>query len=328
MLISGKIIFISPLDWGLGHATRCVPLIQSLSQNNTVIIGITQLNKAFFEQQFPLLQKINVPSYNIYYSKKLPVWLTVLCQVKKIKAVIKSEEKLLEQLIAAHNFDVVISDNRFGLHHNHVESIFITHQLQIKSPVFSKLATKINHSYIHKFDKVWVPDYENKNSRLSGRLSDAAQLKISIEYIGPQSALQNVVVNNTSAHTFDYLLLLSGIEPQRTFLENSLLEKFKDTGHKVLLIRGSDTVFDTSSKNITVINFAFGETLKQLILSATTIICRSGYSTLMDLHVLGKKNLVLIPTPGQTEQEYLANYWREKFLCRVCEQKNISELKL
>jgi uncharacterized protein (TIGR00661 family) len=311
--ITHKTIFISPLDWGLGHASRCVPLIKLLAENNIVIIGTTPLNAFFFEQHFPGLQKINVPSYNIQYSKHLPVWLKILLQVQKINKVIKQENKLLEQIIKEHHMDLVISDNRFGLHHKTVESIFITHQLAIKAPVFSALATKINLKQIHRFTKVWVPDYKEANLRLSGQLSDSVHLKIPVEYIGPQSALNTIAINDLPADKTSYLILLSGIEPQRTILENLLAQKFKNTDQKITLVRGSNTAFKVINKNMVVVNFAFGAELKKLILSAETIICRSGYSTLMDLHVLGKEKTILVPTPGQPEQEYLAAYWKEKF---------------
>lgn len=325
-MISGKTIFISPLDWGLGHATRCIPIIKKLQKNNEIIIGVSDLNSFFFEEHFPELQKILVPSYTIYYSNYLPVWLKIIFQSAKINSVIKAENKLLEQIIKSHKIDLVISDNRFGLYNNQVECIFITHQLKIKSPFFSCFANKINLKYIHKFNKIWVPDYENETERLSGELSDSKRIKIPVNYIGPQSALSDLAIISSQPKKFELLILLSGPEPQRTLLENSLLKKFQNSEKKIILVRGSASQIELKNKNITLINFAFGGELKTIILNSETIICRSGYSTLMDLHLLGKKKLILIPTPGQTEQEYLAGYWKEKFGAEMCMQKNISEL--
>lgn len=325
-MISNKTIFISPLDWGLGHATRCVPIIKELSANNKVIIGTSALNRSFFDNYFPQLQKINLPSYNIRYSKNLPVWLKILLQWPKINAVINEEKKILEQIIVEHKIDLVISDNRFGLHNKNVESIFITHQLNVQSPLFLGLANKKNKEYIHQFNKVWVPDHKNENKRLSGQLSNSEDIKIPVEYIGPKSALNEIEINSSGEEKCDLLILLSGVEPQRSVLENKLLEKFKNSSKKIILVRGSNNEFNGVNKNIHVFNFAFDGELKKLILGAETVICRSGYSTLMDLYLLNKKKIILIPTPGQTEQEYLAEYWKEKFGALTFSQNNLSQL--
>ncbi|MDP1800662.1 MAG: glycosyltransferase [Bacteroidota bacterium] len=325
-MISNKTIFISPLDWGLGHATRCVPIIKELSANNKVIIGTSALNRSFFDNYFPQLQKINLPSYNIRYSKNLPVWLKILLQWPKINAVINEEKKILEQIIVEHKIDLVISDNRFGLHNKNVESIFITHQLNVQSPLFLGLANKKNKEYIHQFNKVWVPDHKNENKRLSGRLSNSEDIKIPVEYIGPKSALNEIEINSSGEEKCDLLILLSGVEPQRSVLENKLLEKFKNSSKKIILVRGSNNEFNGVNKNIHVFNFAFDGELKKLILGAETVICRSGYSTLMDLYLLNKKKIILIPTPGQPEQEYLAEYWKEKFGALTFSQNNLSQL--
>jgi uncharacterized protein (TIGR00661 family) len=325
-LISGKTIFISPLDWGFGHSTRCVPIISNLLKTNKVIIGVTDVNKKFFELHFPDLQKINVPSYGIKYSKRLPVWLKILSQFSKIKAVIRQEQKLLEKIVIENSIDVVISDNRFGLYNKQTENIFITHQIKIVAPFFSEYATKFNLNYIHNFSRVWVPDHKNRSERLSGNLSDSDAVSIPVEYIGPQSALSIFDLDIATIDRSDYLILLSGVEPQRTILENSLIDKFKFSNEKITLVRGSDTEVKLENKNISVINFAYGAELKDLILNAETIICRSGYSTLMDLNFLNKEKLILVPTPGQTEQKYLAQYWKEKFNAKVYLQDQLTQI--
>ncbi|MDP3555956.1 MAG: glycosyltransferase [Bacteroidota bacterium] len=322
-MITGKTIFISPIDWGIGHATRCVSIIKNLEKNNNIIIGVTDLNSFFFEKYFPQHQKINLPSYTIKYSNYLPVWLKILMQAFKIKAVIKQETKVLAQIFKDYKFDIIISDNRFGLYNKNCENIFVTHQLNLKTPFFTSLANKINLKYIHRFNKVWVPDYEDENLRLSGQLSNSKNIKIPVEYIGPQSALSFANIIPAAQEKNDYLILLSGVEPQRTILENIFLEKFKTADKNIILVRGTKKKVKIENKNIKIIDFAFDEELKNLILNAETIICRSGYSTLMDLHLLNKKKLILIPTPGQPEQEYLADYWKEKFSAEVLAQQKI-----
>jgi uncharacterized protein (TIGR00661 family) len=325
-LLSGKTIFISPLDWGFGHSTRCVPIISNLLKTNKVIIGVTDVNKQFFDLYFPDIQKINVPSYGIKYSKLLPVWLKILFQFSKIKSVIRQEQKLLEKIVIENSIDVVISDNRFGLFNKQTENIFITHQIKIVAPFFLGYATKFNLNYIHNFSRVWVPDHKNQSERLSGNLSDSDAVSIPVEYIGPQSALSIFDLDIATIDRSDYLILLSGVEPQRTILENSLIDKFKFSNKKITLVRGSDTEVKIENKNISVINFAYGAELKKLILSAETIICRSGYSTLMDLNFLKKEKLILVPTPGQTEQKYLAQYWKEKFNAKVYLQDQLTQI--
>ncbi len=325
-MLSGKTIFISPLDWGFGHSTRCVPIISNLLKTNKVIIGVTDVKKKFFYLYFPDIQKINVPSYGIKYSKLLPVWLKILFQFSKIKSVIRQEQKLLEKIVIENSIDVVISDNRFGLFNKQTENIFITHQIKIVAPFFSGYATKFNLNYIHNFSRVWVPDHKNQSERLSGNLSDSDAVSIPVEYIGPQSALSIFDLDIATIDRSDYLILLSGVEPQRTILENSLIDKFKFSNKKITLVRGSDTEVKIENKNISVINFAYGAELKKLILSAETIICRSGYSTLMDLNFLKKEKLILVPTPGQTEQKYLAQYWKEKFNAKVYLQDQLTQI--
>lgn len=315
-MFSGKTIFIAPLDWGLGHATRCVPIIHTLSENNTLILGVTPLNTAFFSTHFPDLQKVEVPSYRMSYSRYLPLWLKLLAQVPKIWSVFREEKKGVERIISQHNVDVIISDSRYGLVNKNVYSILMTHQLTIKAPFGSFFANRMNSGYVRKFDEVWVPDYEEKNSRLSGELSDPGKINIPVNYIGPKSALVNLTGIKTDSEKFDYLILLSGVEPQRTLLENILLKRAALSKKKIALVRGSNSPISTT-ENLKLIDFSFAEQLKELIVNADTVICRSGYSTLMDLHLLNKKKIILIPTPGQTEQEYLASYWSKKFGCEI-----------
>lgn len=322
--IKNKIIFISPIDWGMGHATRCAPIIKKLKKSNKIIIGTTALNQEFFNQEFPDLQKIMLPSYNIVYSKWFPVWFKILLQFKKINSVISQEKKLIEQVINDHKIDFIISDNRFGLVNKKIHCVVITHQLSIVSPFFPFFINKINRYFLSRFNEVWIPDYQNKNYCLSGSLSNFNNLKITIKYIGPQSSLQDLEGNEKSKTKFDALILLSGVEPQRSILEKKLIENLKNSSKTIALVRGSNIVFDQSISNFTVYNFAHGSILKDLIINSELVICRSGYSTLMDLHFLQKKKMVLIPTPGQTEQEYLAKYWENNFNARLCKQSEIN----
>lgn len=322
--INNKIIFIAPIDWGIGHSSRCISIIRDLKKNNIVIIGVTIKNIKVFDSYFPELKKIYIPSYSINYSKKIPLWLKLILQFPKIYFKILKEKKQLTKLINLHNIDMVISDNRFGLSNKKIESIFITHQLNIQAPFFSYLANLINRKYLNQFNQVWVPDYEQLDKRLSGMLSESSLINIPTKFIGPKTALIPSNLKEKIIIEFDYLILLSGEEPQRTVLEKLLIKSFTKSNKNIVLVRGSDSKFKIiNSLKITYFNFSFGNELQNLILKSDTIICRSGYSTLMDLYLLKKNKIILIPTPGQTEQIYLAKYWQNKFGAKAYHQNKI-----
>ena len=324
-MYKNKIIFIAPLDWGLGHATRCVPLIKKLSIHNTIILGITPLTQLIFDNEFPQLKRIQIEPYGISYSKRLPILLLLMLNYWRIKCVIKKENTQLKQIVSENKIDLVISDNRLGLYHSAVESIYITHQLHIQAGIFSKLANSIHQAYMKHYDAVWIPDYENKEQSLAGNLSHASPIKHPT-YIGPLSRLEKNILKEIS---IDYLFLLSGPEPQRTNLESALIDIANKTNKKIALVRGTNQTLKTKILNhITPYDLPDAETLSQLITLADTIICRSGYSTLMDMHELRKTKLILIPTPSQTEQEYLANYWKVKFGAKVVTQYQLKQLEL
>lgn len=318
-MFSGKTIFIAALDWGLGHATRCVPVIRRLQKNNKVIIGITPLTQPVFEEEFPDLQKINIPPYNVTYSRVLPLWIKLLLSWPKINTVIKHEKKLLEETIKKLDVDIVISDNRFGFYSKKIKSIFITHQLFLKTPFAAGIAQKINRRHILNFDEVWVPDYEDETISLSGSLSHGAHYHKNVRYIGPQSRLYK---SETQEMKYDVLFLISGPEPQQSSLGSRMLSLvFNNPQLKFAM--ACNSYMPQSRSNLDFFGSPSQEKLSQLIAQSKKVVCRSGYSTLMDLHLTGKKDLVLIPTPGQTEQEYLADYWKQEFNAQVLRENHL-----
>ncbi len=319
-IIKNKIIFISPLDWGMGHATRCVPIIELLRKHNHLILGVTALNVDYFNYHFPQLEKVDMPSYGIKYTRRIPIVLKVLLQLPRIFYVIKKEKRILDSIISLNRINLVISDNRYGCYSKQIESIFITHQLNLQLPFFSAWVNKLHHKFIRRFHEIWVPDFKNVEDRLSGKLSeDFPEIKNRVTYIEPLSALQNLDLPE-QPNKIPLLILLSGPEPQRSILESNLLLN-KSLQHKqVVLVRGCSKTNKNLKEGFIVFDFVFGKKLAELIAQADRVVCRSGYSTLMDLHLLRKKNLVLIPTPGQTEQEYLANFWQKKFQANLCLQ--------
>jgi uncharacterized protein (TIGR00661 family) len=317
-----KKVLLAPLDWGMGHAARCVPLIKQLQQQqNSLVIACTNQQKNFLEQEISGAEFAPLFGYNMSYAKFLPLWLKILMQLPKLFLVVRKENKWLANYLKQNKIDVVISDNRFGFYNENVESVFITHQLNVQAPFFEKAINRINNSFINKYNACWIPDYVEVEKRLSGILSNKNGIK-NIVFIGSLSRFEKTKLEQKK---YDVLILLSGPEPQRTILEEKLISVFVNTNYKIVLVRGSFN--DRTQKlpsNFYPINIASSKQLQELFNESSKIICRSGYSTLMDLDALGLKAL-LIPTPGQSEQEYLAKYWQDKFAYTCLEQKNISE---
>lgn len=320
-MLKGKTIFISALDWGLGHATRCTPLIHQLKAENTVILGVTPLTALVFNEEFPELKKVLIEPYRITYSDKIPLWMKLLIDAPRIFSVIRKEREQLKKIIHDESIDVVISDNRFGLYNSRAQCIYITHQLNIQAGFLSGLGNNIHHSYMKRFQEIWVPDFENEEDSLAGHLSRNNTFK-NVRYLGPLSRLKKT---ENKSKKFDYLCLLSGPEPERTKLETLLMQKAVKSDKQICLVRGTHLLMeDVPPINVHVVDLPDSKQLCELITASTTIICRSGYSTLMDLYTLKNTNCVLIPTPGQSEQTYLAKYWEGKFAAKVLKQARLS----
>ena len=317
-----KKIILAPLDWGLGHAARCVPLIKQLQkQQNSLVIACTSQQQQFLEQEISGVEFVFLFGYNMRYTKVLPLWMKILMQLPKLFAVVRKENEWLATYLKNNKADIVISDNRFGFYNKNVESVFITHQLNVQAPFFGKIINRINSSFIEKYNACWVPDYAEEEKRLSGILSTKKSVK-NVIFIGHLSRFEKKEVRQKK---YDVLILLSGPKPQRTLLEKKLISAFATTNYKIVLVRGCfNEKTQKLPSNFYTINVASSQQLQELFNESGKIICRSGYSTLMDLNAMGLKAL-LIPTPGQSEQEYLATYWQEKFACTCLEQKNISE---
>ena len=297
-----KGILVAPLDWGIGHATRCIPIINALLENNfEVIIGADNRPLHLLKNEFPELEFIRFGGYNIKYPTYIPMSISMLLQFPKILLAIKQENQVLSQIIDDYNINGVISDNRFGLHTKKVPCVFITHQLQIQSEYLSNFLQDFNYKYINKYNVCWVMD--NKEENLAGNLSNPCKLPNNTIYIGPQSRFKKILKEKK----YDFLGLVSGPEPQRTIFEKGLIKALMARKEKSIVVLGKPE--ENKSKqigNLTIKSHINAYELNTIILESELIICRPGYSTIMDLAKLQKKAF-LIPTPGQTEQEYLAN---------------------
>lgn len=316
-------MIVAPLDWGLGHTTRCIPIIQKfLTSNYEIFVACNNTQKKILEQEFNDLQFIFLKGYNIQYATSKR-WLPfkILQQLPKILLTIKEENQWLSRSIENYNIDLVISDNRFGLYSSKVQCIFITHQLQIQARYnwLQQLIQRINYRFINRYSQCWVPDYENTFS-IAGKLSHPVQLPaIPVKYIGPLSRLQKV---QAARMKYKYLFLLSGPEPQRTILENKIAALLTSIKENVLLVRGKP-IEDTSitlPENCTVCNHLIINDLQQAIAESEFIVSRAGYTTVMEILSLQKK-AILIPTPGQTEQEYLGKHLMQQQWCYSFKQE-------
>ncbi len=305
LLLKTKTILVCPLDWGLGHATRCVPLIkQFLLEGNEVIIGADKNPLAFLKQEFPQLQTITLPGYNIEYDEKGSA-LKLLIESAKFYSFIKKEKKIIDQIIQDHQIDLIVSDNRYGIYSNKVESILITHQLFVKTPFADSLAHKKIANLVANFNEVWIPDNAGENN-LSGDLAHFKKTKQPHKFIGPLSRFEKN--NDTFELEFDICAIISGPEPQRTIFEELVLKQVEQHNLKAVVVRGLPN--DTAEKGNFIFNHLPTSQLQNYIQKSKLVVCRSGYSSIMDLAVLGERAL-LVPTPGQTEQEYLAEYHKK-----------------
>ncbi len=347
-----RVVLISALDWGLGHAARCLPLINSYKKKGAkVIISGSGKSGEWLHNKFPEEQYIALPGIEINYKlNNSGLLFSVLKQIPALIKNIKSENRVISELIKTNSVDLIISDNRYGVYNKNVKSILITHQLNIRSGsrtlLLDKIATRLIQNYFTNFDEIWVPDFEGPLN-LSGDLSHGKMhFKDKIKYIGPLSRFKHESIidkdvkevfeqksmfpNNESSNPVTpnnqkVLALLSGPEPTRTEFESELIEIFSKSKLQLDLVRGTLTKnpHQTVPANIRIINFAEDVQIKKLREENTVCIMRSGYSSLMDHYYLGGK-IILIPTPGQGEQEYLASYWNKNYDVPVINQ---SELK-
>lgn len=311
-------ILVAPLNWGLGHATRCIPIIKALQQDGyTVIIASDGDALALLDKEFPLLTKVTLPSYDIEYAKKGQHFKRkMISSIPKIIKAIHREHKALKQIIDVYNIKGVISDNRLGLYTPKVPTVFITHQLQVLSGKTTSTTTFLHKRFIKRFDECWIPDYKGSYN-LSGILGHPQKGNYNVHYIGPLSRMRKANIQQR----YDALVVLSGPEPQKSMLEAILLKELKKYNGKILFIQGriEEEVQRSTQKNIEIVNFLTSEELSKAINSSEFVIARSGYTTIMDLAALQKKAF-FIPTPGQTEQEYLAKRLKEKGIAPYSEQ--------
>lgn len=321
-------ILIAPLNWGLGHASRCVPLIHRLlDEGHEVVIGGDGMSFTLLRKHFPKLRYVYLAPLDLHYSRSGNQTWAMLKAIPQLLLWRNKDRLMLKAILQEEHFDQVISDNRPGLYNKQVECIYITHQLQIRLTKTwqwaEAMASRIHARMYTRFNKVWVPDYEDINHSLAGELSHPSNLRLSrkkteFQYIGPLSRFHSPITHKPSPINYEVVAVLSGLEPQRTLLEQELIERFSGKEERVLIVQGLVNHPNTRIKrgNLTIVPSMADAELVPALLNARHIIARSGYSTIMDLEALGllsvgnnkplPVHIELIPTPGQPEQEYLA----------------------
>ncbi len=311
-------ILVAPLNWGLGHSTRCIPIINALIENGFSPILASDGNAlTLLKKEFPNLLTLQLPSYHIEYAKKASnfKWKLLKNSPKTINAIFE-EKKIVKKWIKEYNLVGIISDNRLGVHSKKIPSVFITHQLTVLSGKTTWISSKMHHYFIRKYKECWVPDTRDIPN-LTGKLGHLVSTNLNIKYIGVLSRLQKQELPKV----YDLMVLLSGPEPQRTLLEEKLILELKNYKEKVIFIKG---IVEQDQKieqlaNITFYNFMQTQELEKTFNQSEIVLCRSGYTTIMDLSKLEKKAF-FIPTPGQFEQEYLAKKLKKQGLVPMAKQ--------
>lgn len=306
-----KKIIVAPLNWGLGHATRCIPIVHELlNKGAEVLIASDGRVLTLLQKEFPFLTFLKLPAYNVEYKSNNMV-LNIAVQLPKIFRAIRQEHKVINRLVLQHNISGIISDNRFGCYSASKRSVFLSHQLNIKigSPILERMVNFCNRLSIHQFDECWIPD-TSENPSLSGELSHPLPRYLSKKsrYVGPLSRME--WKPSASPNRYEAVAVLSGPEPQRTKLETLVIEQLEKMPGSYLVVQGKPEVEHArtllgSTGQVTIVPSMTAAELNEAILQSSVFIGRSGYSTVMDLVRL-RKPALLIPTPGQTEQEYLA----------------------
>lgn len=310
-------ILIAPLDWGLGHATRCIPIIRMLHDRDIeVIIAADGRPYDLLKKEFPRLEFLRFPGFTIHYPSAGRMSFSIVKQLPGIMREIKNEYETVNRMIAHYNIDAVISDSRFGAYSKKVPSIIVIHQLRILMPQGLRWAESIVASFVrHKvnnFSECWIPD-RNGIPNCSGKLSHGVSLPHHSQFIGPLSRFEP---RASQKKEFDIIAILSGPEPQRTLFEEILLEQLKKSPYRAFVVRGipERSTRIKLTESITAVSSLTSDELAKAIAISDIVISRPGYSTVMDLSRIGSK-AIFCPTPQQTEQEYLAALLRSQNIC-------------
>lgn len=331
-LLPQKTIVVAPLDWGIGHASRMIPVIRQLiALDQRLVIAAAGAPLSLLRQAFPSVEFIHYPAPVPFYGRGDSLLWPVLMQMPGWWRQYHADQHQMEAIVSQVEADAVISDNRFGAFSKAVPSVFVTHQIHIKAPGLLKLSEfllfEINKRIVSNYSACWIPDWPGEEA-LSAALSQPPFEHLPCHWIGPLSRFMHPVENQTAAgfDAADVFVVLSGPEPQRSMLEQSVLKHFANTSKRVLIVRGlpGNKAAVSSGPNIRMENHLGDAEMYFQLKNAGRVIARAGYSTIMDL-VACKRSAILIPTPGQPEQEYLAAVLAKKGYFEQLKQRDISK---
>jgi len=309
-------ILVAPLDWGMGHTTRCIPIIhQILHLGHIPVFAGNEFQCSYIEETFGVIENIHLKGYNILFPGGI---IPLIKQIPGILGSIKKEHKWLLHNVQKLKINGIISDNRYGLYHPEIPNVILTHQLRIQSGIGNFADTiiqNLHYRFLQRFNEQWIVDNPDERN-IAGKLSHPEKLPTTTKFIGLLSRFNSTLSTKEVANNL--LIILSGPEPQRTILSDKLWQQIQTFKGSIVFIEGtqnkkSDRI---ATKNIRHFDYLTHEAMAPLLHESEIVICRSGYSTIMDLLAMGKK-AILIPTPGQTEQEYLGKYLNDSgiFLC-------------
>lgn len=318
-------ILFGVFDWGLGHATRDMPIIEELLKKNSVDIISTgralQVLKAGFGKR---CRYFDVPSVYPPYPKSNSSGVFVLkfsVYIPRMISDLKKARKISSK-ITDKGYDRVISDCRYDVYDKPENSFLINHQLKFKSPVFESIAERFLASVMSHYGCILVPDFPGRE--LTGELSQNPKFKGRVEYIGILSQLKKT----KQKEDIDYFFSVSGPEPQRTLFEKKVLEQVKELKGRIVIAGGNPDFSKKHFKqNIKFFSFLNTKQQQDIMNRATVIVSRSGYTTVMELAELEKKKVLLIPTPGMTEQEYIADLYEEEGFWHHAHQNKLNIIK-
>jgi hypothetical protein len=304
--IQEKRILISPLNWGMGHVARCIPLISTFLENgNTVFAAVSVDQGKILRSYFPSIELVNHEGYPFVFHGKGNFSLDLARQFKGLNKRMVDEREQTEQLVKELAIDLVISDHRYGFRSIHVPSILLTHQLNLPVRWYEGWVQKMHEKFLRNFDDIWIPD--TKDSSLAGDLSRNTK-GFNCSYIGALSRFQLNAIPEVK--TIDTVIIASG---PTIYAEQFIREQTKnnqDSGN-VLIIAAPDVLLNFRDFTIPVLSSSDWKSCDAQIRKAKKVNSRCGYSTLMDLSIL-KVPFSLTPTPGQREQEYLYRFWASK----------------
>ncbi len=310
---AGLSVIVSPLDWGLGHATRCIPIIREFLERGAEVILMGServLNR--LEKEFPDLEKIRTNDVDVKYSTWLPAYFYIAIKSLSINKSEYISYTRLQSEIKKRQIDIIVSDNRYYFRSNDVYSVIISHQIKPRLPFLNGIAGKLMQKFIakrlEKFDEIWIPDLAERPG-VSGALSEFSHLKKPVKHVGYLSRFQRVI--QAKGNYGKTVFVASGPEPQQSILIRRFVQIFSGSVSALTILCQMPLITDLHEHiNIEIITSASDTEFELAIKDASLIVTRSGYSSVMDLMRLGRRAL-LIPTPGQTEQEYLGIHLQE-----------------